>query len=207
MKKLLILIALYIPFLGYSQSDSSEMFAGWDAATLKMANTVKSASYLTDEEKSLVIYTNLCRIKPQLFRNTILENYLVRHNIKSSGFVSSLKKYLENAKSLEPLEPDEEIFKLASAYAVKMGKEGTRGHAGFKERMKPVLYRYHAVGENCDYGHSNGLDCLISLLIDNGNPDYGHRKNIMNSSFSAVGVSIKPHKSFKTDCVMDFAGG
>jgi hypothetical protein len=44
-------------------------------------------------------------------------------------------------------------------------------------------------------------------LVDDGVPDRGHLKNIMDKAFGKTGVAIGPHKTYGTVCVMDFAGG
>ena len=32
----------------------------------------------------------------------------------------------------------------------------------------------------------------------------GHRKNILSEEFNSVGVAIRPHKSYRVNCVTDF---
>jgi uncharacterized protein YkwD len=45
----------------------------------------------------------------------------------------------------------------------------------------------------------------MALLIDDGIKSLGHRKNILNAGFHFVGIAIEPHKTYGTNCVMDFA--
>ncbi|MCZ6692800.1 MAG: CAP domain-containing protein, partial [Bacteroidetes bacterium] len=63
------------------------------------------------------------------------------------------------------------------------------------------------IGENCAYGLYSPLDIVMGLLIDEGVSDLGHRKNILNPDYKVIGVAIRPHKSYGTNCVQDFAGG
>jgi uncharacterized protein YkwD len=63
---------------------------------------------------------------------------------------------------------------------------------------------YYHVGENCSYGYDQAIDIVISLLIDEGVPDMGHRKNTLNDQFNSVGVAIRPHKEYRVNCVIDF---
>ena len=48
------------------------------------------------------------------------------------------------------------------------------------------------------------LSIVITLLIDDGIKGLGHRKNILNESYNSVGVAIRPHKSYRVNCVIDF---
>jgi uncharacterized protein YkwD len=73
--------------------------------------------------------------------------------------------------------------------------------------MKPIMTRYNKVGENCDYGYSIAVEAFIHLLIDSGDPvNLGHRKNILDANFKVIGVSGQPHKTYRWNYVMDFAG-
>ena len=46
----------------------------------------------------------------------------------------------------------------------------------------------------------------MQLLVDDKVPNFGHRKNILNPAFKKVGVSIRPHKVYHYNCVMEFGG-
>ena len=50
----------------------------------------------------------------------------------------------------------------------------------------------------------DAVEIVITLLIDEGVKGEGHRINILNEEFNSVGVAIYPHKTYKTNCVIDF---
>jgi uncharacterized protein YkwD len=43
------------------------------------------------------------------------------------------------------------------------------------------------------------------LIVDDGVPARGHRKNCFNPDFNVVGIAVGSHKVHKYTCVMDFA--
>ena len=65
----------------------------WDAKILAKANTAARESYLTKQEKDVILYLNLVRLNPKLFSETYLKKYLDSTR-ESDGYVSSLKKTL-----------------------------------------------------------------------------------------------------------------
>ncbi len=62
------------------------------------------------------------------------------------------------------------------------------------------------MGENCDYGFEDPLTIVMRLLIDEGNPNYGHRTTILDPNFKHIGVSIQPHTKWNFNCVQEFGG-
>jgi hypothetical protein len=46
----------------------------------------------------------------------------------------------------------------------------------------------------------------MSLLIDKDVAGTGHRKTILDKRLVYAGVSIQPHKEYRWNCVIDFAG-
>ena len=82
--------------------------------------------------------------------------------------------------------------------------------------VKTVLAKYPLVSDK-DYllkdkkyflsliktlGEMEPLEIVLSLLIDEGVPSLGHRK-ILLGNYSQIGLSIKPHKKYETNTVID----
>ncbi len=203
---IVIAFCMFLVSFQSAQQQSNELLKGWDRDLLRQANSASDVTYLTDEEKKLILYCNLCRMKPKQFCQTILADYLKQHPDQANA-ASGLRVQLMVAKSIAPLSPDKELCSIAHDFAKKMGAEGKEGHADFQKRIKSVMSRYNRVGENCDYGNKLAIDACMNLLIDSSDPvNLGHRKNILDINFKAVGVSCQPHKTYHWNYVMDFGG-
>ncbi len=91
------------------------------------------------------------------------------------------------------------------------GPAGKIGHTG-SDRSSPFdrINRYgkwiSTAGENICYGFSDAREVLVQLLMDDGVPDRGHRDNIFNSAFRAIGVACGPHVIYDHICVITYAG-
>lgn len=172
----------------------------------KDVNSAEKETYLTATEKQVVYYINLVRSNPALFEKTILKKYLDSTGM-NNNYTKSLIKTLKETKPMDVLQPSKELFDVAKLHAIKFGKAGKIGHDNFAERTKSLKPIFGSmVAENCDYGSERALDIVMSLLIDEGIPDFGHRKNILDPNYKFIGVSIQPHKKHGVNCVMDFGG-
>lgn len=194
--------------ISHGQTLSSEKipepFSRWDDEIIQTANTAESVSYMDEEEKMVILYTNLARLDGPLFAETFLVNYIEIKKIKSNKYTRSLYKDLEKIKDLAVLMPEKDLYNIARDHAIKSGKKGYEGHKGFKTRFKPVMNKYSQVGENLYYGDYTPVEIVIQLLIDKDISDLGHRLNMLDPDFNSVGVAIKPHKKYKYNCAMEF---
>ncbi|HNX65367.1 MAG TPA: CAP domain-containing protein [Bacteroidales bacterium] len=209
-----LLFVLYATIGVYSQDTGLFNREEWEKA-----NTAADAKYLSTEEKEVFRYLNLVRLNGKKFFDSFLDVYMKHNNdlysekIKSNNsYLISLKKDLSNINGLQPIYPDERLFKAAEYHASDMGKKGTTGHnssdgTGFFDRMKHFMGTEYYLSENCSYGYGDALDIVCNLLLDNGIPSLGHRKNILNPEQNMAGVSIRPHTVFETNCVIDFYSG
>lgn len=211
MKKIFLLLSATALLFSFNKPVGDYPFEKWDAATLEKANTAKDATGYTDQEKRVVFYTNLVRLKPELFAKTYYQKYLDSTKTKATTFTRSLLNDLTvKYKPMEVLTIKEDLTEEAVDHAKDSGQKGNMGHftsdgKSFDFRMKKFKGTYTATGENCDYGNKDGLAIVMSLLIDEGQGTIEHRKAMLDKIYSFVGVSIQPHKKEKWTCVMDFA--
>ena len=176
----------------------------WDEETVKKARTAEDADFLNEEEKMVILYTNLARANGSLFASTFLDEYIRIKKLKPNRYIQSLYDELQHVSNLPMLIPERDLYKAAREHASWSGKKGYEGHKGFKQRYVPMMKKYVEVGENIYYGPYTPLEIVIQLLVDEGIEDLGHRKNLLSPEFNSIGVAIKPHKTYEYNCVMGF---
>ncbi|WP_133576922.1 CAP domain-containing protein [Pedobacter metabolipauper] len=217
---LLFMMPLLVSFAGKKQDTAYT----WSKEELKFANTAGNASYLTGEEKDMVLYMNLARMDGEKFFNTYFQDFIDQHNkqmvkysnyneirvSRTDSYYRSLEKELKAIKGLPVLWPDEALSWVSKQHAKDMNKNNYAAHNSLdgrtvKDRIGK-MYPKRSFGENLAFGFQTGLGNVSMLLLDKGVPDLGHRKIILNTAFKLnyVGVSIQPHKGYKYCSVTDF---
>jgi len=197
-----LILFLLLPLSLMAQSNP---WQAWDADVVKSLNTAADSKYLSEEELKVILFINMARHDGPLFAETFLNSYMEENQLGKSSYTRSLRKDLNKIPSLAPLIPEQDLTAVARGHAQKTGEKGTTGHSDFKKRFEPLMGNpYKHVGENCSYGYEQAIDIVISLLIDEGIKSLGHRNNILAPDFNSVGVAIRPHRSYRTNCVMDF---
>jgi|GEM_PF-831586 len=185
----------------------------WSIEEIIRAYTVTDTEYMTYEEKHVIFLMNLARLNGEKFAHTILQDYtkvkscFIKH--PDSTYVKSLFDDLKNIKNLPMLQPSEDLYNAAFFHAQDMGKTGKTGHnssdgTNFSNRLARFVHTGKRA-ENCYYGFKWARPIVMTLLIDEGLQDLGHRKIILNKDLTYVGVSIQPHIKYMYNCVIDFS--
>ncbi len=186
------------------EAQNEYSYSGWEDSVVARANTGEGCEFLNRDEKKVVLIANLARADGALFSETFLRQYLILKEKEPDRYTRSLYRDLKDVKELPMMVPEKDLYDVARGHATQSGKKGYEGHKGFKNRYDPVMNRYMEVGENIYYGEYTPEEIVMQLLIDEGIEDLGHRKNLLNPRFNSLGVSIKPHKEYKYNCVMSF---
>ncbi len=182
----------------------SDYHAAWNHAKYQASNTAINTTYLTSDEKEMIYILNLIRQYPKQFKETILAQWpALSHNRKlaNSTYYKSLVKTLDTMKPVGILEPDELAWKSALCHAKTSGKTGYVGHDRQTTTCQNLI---NLRGECCHYGFEKPIDVVLSLLIDENVPSLGHRKIMLSGNYQKVGISKQPHKTYRTNTVMDF---
>jgi uncharacterized protein YkwD len=112
-----------------------------------------------------------------------------------------------------PLSPVSDLTRAARDLVLDQERTGAVGHAGSDGSSVDTRTRRYgtwqwSLSENIAYAPiASGSDIIQNLLIDDGVPDRGHRRNIYDASAKVVGIACGPHPRFGTMCVIVQAGG
>ncbi len=176
----------------------------WNDVKYSACNTAVNAAYLTQSEKEVIYVLNLIRSYPALFCKTVLKKYPETSGqlylAEDSVYFLSLVKDLETMQPVNILFPDNACFVSAKAHAYYAGITAYVGH---ERKSADSKAKKHYYGECCEYGHSDPVDIILALLIDEGIPSLGHRI-VSLTNYTKIGVSIQPHKKYGKNTVLDF---
>lgn len=186
-------------------------------------NTVKDAFYLSNFEKAIVIELNIIRSNPAKYVEKYLEplknsydgllfTYPGEIPLKTKEGVKALKECIRVMKSAEPapmMTPSRGLCKAANLLVQDQKRFGGTGHAtksGWTPdvRVKRFGQYKSRLAENIVYGHEDARHAVISLLIDDGVSNRGHRKNILEPVFQKVGVAADEHPTYGYSCTIEF---
>ena len=126
--------------------------------------------------------------------------------------VDEAVRNLSRQKPLPPLAWSDGLAGAAAELAEEQGRSGDTGHNGrqshgMQERIERHGRWERNIAENIGYGPQDARNMVMQLIIDDGVPGRGHRKNTFSAAFDTAGVACGPHPRFGSMCVIDFAGG
>jgi uncharacterized protein YkwD len=120
--------------------------------------------------------------------------------------------FLSRQQPLPALAWSEGLAAAAADLVRDEGESGAVGHRGGRsgnprERIGRHGTWWGSIAENIGYGPDEARLVVMQLIIDDGVPDRGHRKNFFNRDFRKAGVACGTHPGYGNMCVVDFAGG
>lgn len=185
-------------------------------------NKTSNFSYLSEFEKSVIDETNFLRTKPKEYAELLKQRRAFyfdkiyrepnRTPITVEEGISALEEaiqFLEKANPVGDLTPSEELTLSAKDHVVDTGPKGITGHYGSDNsspstRIQKRKKNFKLVGENIYYGTVDPRDVVISLLVDDGISNRGHRTNLFHKDFKYIGVSCGFHRDYPLICVQNF---
>ncbi|MEN8446443.1 MAG: CAP domain-containing protein [Cyanobacteria bacterium J06555_13] len=117
--------------------------------------------------------------------------------------------FLRTQPAVAPLEPSAEIASIAKAHAQEQSG-GAVGHVSADgrrvvQRLSSLGLQATSVGESIDYGSTDAQSVIVSLIVDDGVADRGHRTSLFSPEWTTAGVGCGPHATIRTVCVVDYA--
>ena len=191
------------------------------------ANTkskLKSPNF-SEIEQEIFEYQNLARTNPKAVARDIrkllpyVQNKIfrvpgsiaIRTREGRSAFIEAVR-YLESVSPVPALKASRGMSLGARDHVRNEGPRGRTGHTGadgstpFK-RVNRYGRWLRTAGENLAYGVNTAKLVVIGLIVDDGVPSRGHRKNIFNKDFQVTGISFGRHRGFGYMCTITYAGG
>jgi len=189
------------------------------------SSEVDKADTLSPLERTVVDEINLARSAPKDYASFLEQFKKYYHgkliklpnetSILTQEGVSALVEAVQFLRSMKPvplLSPSKGMSWAAKDHVKDLGLSGASQHGG-SDKSQPWdrLNRYgtwqRVIGEIISFGHDGARDIVMSLIIDDGVPHRGHRKNIFNADFRFIGVACGEHPDYRTICAITLAGG
>ena len=208
-----LLFAVYVPASVFCQE--------WDRARL---DTARSVTYLTTEEKDVILEMNMARsnpsryaemyIRPRLewFGGPLGDDYYRRPGenvyIRQPGGRDSLVNAINAISRIQgrpPLSPSRGMSLAARDHTLDIGPSGMMSHTGSnRSTLRDRVQRYGrwegGLGEAISYGYGTAREIVVQLLISQG-----HRDILMNGEHRYAGPSIGAHSVHSHMCTIKFA--
>ncbi len=177
---------------------------------------------ISDIDYEVLYELNFVRTDPQGYADMLREtrsSYKIGYKLSPSGVhiitkegISALEEainVLDNTEPMKPLIISGCLCRSAMDHILDQGPRGSIGHYGSggsdpTERVNRYADCYLPSGECIAYGPADARSIVMNLIIDDGVPDRGHRKNILTPAFSSAGIGVGPHKTYRHMCVIDF---
>lgn len=189
--------------------------------------TTKEFKYLSDLERKIIEETNKLRSNPAAYAEQLVafKSYYDGNKIQLPGWVNPLtveegKSALEeaiadlqDARPVPVLTPVEGLAIGARDHAIDLGSNGLVGHIG-TDGSQPIdrMNRYGTCsgicGENISFSDNTLSEArwhVMQLIIDDGVPNRGHRKALLNPEYQMTGVACTTHTAYGETCVMTYA--
>lgn len=196
------------------------------ALLLCVVATPVAAQPPTAFERALLAEHNAARTDPSgyaahleamlpYFNGTVLRRPGSNVGIQTNEGPNAVREAIRALRQQQPqpaLRWSKGLWRAARDHAKDQGPRGATGHDGSDgSSMDTRIRRYGSwsgtAAENIDYGSANARDVLISLIVDDGVPSRGHRRNIYNPNIRVMGGACGPHTRYRVMCVLDYAGG
>jgi uncharacterized protein YkwD len=194
-------------------------------AKAPVTKTAANSFALSTLEQEMLDEINLARTNPQQYAGYLeqLKPYFKgnifqlpgRPGLTTQEGPSALEdaiRVLRQTKPLSPFTLSRGMSLGAKLLVLDEGPKGLTGHKGTdgsfcEQRIERFGAWQGSVGENLSYGKDTARQRIMTLLIDDGFADRGHRNRLLSSDFKVAGLSCGDHAQLGVMCVITLAGG
>jgi len=204
-KHISLFIALCFPIWSTGQSffkltDTSFIHQSpLDTTLSDFVRTQTKRTGLSQAELDVYYWTNYVRKNPIVFLKTVLIPFLNQFPEAKGVESASLEADLKALAPLPLLRFSATLQDAALYHATDLTQKGSglshnssKG-LSFAQRMK-LAGITGCAAENLYTGKNDGLLPVLMLLLDIGLTPPGHRNNLFNPNYTAIGISIRPNK-------------
>jgi uncharacterized protein YkwD len=138
------------------------------------------------------------------------EHGLYRGTQEGLGLVRETAAWLRTERPLPSVAWNDTLGRMADALVTLHGPLGETGHdrhgVDWMGQVSRLETRLVCCGETNAYGSADARGIVVELIVDDGVPTRGHRAVIFDarSGFNVVGISVGPHKTYRSMCVIDW---
>ena len=201
------------------------LFFSFPTTGLARSGAIEQVGYLSSFENAIVYEINMARTNPKGYASLLgkWKRYYDGKLLKIPGEtilitqegVTAVNEAIGSMRSRNPvpkLNPSKGMSSGARDHVTDQGSSASSQHKG-SDGSQPWdrVNRYgtweRSIGENIAYGSDKARNIVMFLIIDDGVSSRGHRKNIFNPDFRVIGVACGHHATYRTVCVITFAGG
>lgn len=121
-------------------------------------------------------------------------------------------QFLETVRPVGPLRFNEGLATAARLHAEDLGARGALSHTGgdgsrLSDRLNRLGTWQGLIAEAIGTLEEDPRELVIQLLVDDGVPDRGHRRNLFNPELHQAGAASARHTTDRVVTVIDFADG
>ena len=195
---------------------------------LNLSNNLlnNNSEFYEQFNQSIITETNRIRADPlsyipilELHKTYFKDNLYTRENktpIETYEGVSAFDEaisFLERQKPVPTLTYDKRLHLAALDHVKDIGPIGMFYHDSTEtakspsERVDKYCEWENCCCENIDLSSSSGVECIINLIVDDGNPDRTRRNYLFNEEFTYFGPATGPHKEYEHITVINLIGG
>ena len=193
---------------------------GFASLNIAKASPKASAEHSGNFTQEVINQVNRVRTNPQAYA-AYLERFRPyysadglfhapgRGTLRTHEGVAALEqaiRTLQHASAQEPITASDLLAGAGRELINAQQQSGQIGHGSAPfDRMMHYGVWQNMAGENVAYGAPTAEQVVYNLVVDDGERDRGHLKNILQPGFRVAGVSEGRHPIYGSICVIDFA--